>query len=527
MARPEELDALLEIPEDEIATWSKKDQEWYAATTTRLLSLRSPADFAVTHSKGEWKPYRHAVLMSDEIVNMVEHDSCDLLIIEVTVRHGKTLLCSRWAPAWYTAKYRKPVGLASYEADFASTHGRWVRETIKEVGPQYGIQIDDTSRAANRWDVIGGGGMWTAGAGGPITGKGFGFGVVDDPIKNNEEANSAVYREKLWEWWQSTWISRREPGGKLVLVMSRWHQDDITGRILKQADQLGMRVRTVHLPAIAEEDDMLGRRPGEALCPERYDEEALAGIRRDVGPGPWASLYQQRPVARGGGMLRPREHLKEYTKENIGGEVFYQQDNTLVDDAECARFSTMDVAYTRSKRSDYTVMGTFAVAPADPPALMVLDINRKRTTHAEHADLVEATWRDWKPSWIGIEKQMATLSMFDEAQRNGVVVRWLKPDKHKVARAETLAALLDAGRIWVPRDAPWLDEFIDELAAFPVGQHDDQVDVVAYAAIEMTKRHVHPHKSRRKEMSADERIWAQVQKMKKPSRVHPTLGRWP
>jgi predicted phage terminase large subunit-like protein len=436
-----------------------------------------------------------------------------------------TELCSRWTPAWFTAKYRQPVGLASYEADFAATHGRRVREIIKEVGPRFGLEIDETSRAANRWEVVGGGGMWTAGAGGPITGKGFKLGVVDDPIKNGEEANSPVMREHLWEWWLSTWITRREPGGKMLLIMSRWHIDDLTGRLKKLMASLGMRIKVVRLPAIAEEDDELGRRPGEALCPERYDEEALAGIRKDVGPGPWMSLYQQRPVAVGGGMLKP-EWLRKWSSETMNGETYYNLDGQYVLDDELWRFSTMDTAYTRNRTSDYTVIATWGVAPTDPHSLVLLNMQRRRVTHNDHAPMALEEWNTMKPAWIGVEKQMATLSLFDEIARRGVVVRWLTPDRNKVARAETAAALMESGRVWVPEDAPWMADFIDELATFPLGKHDDCVDCLTYAANELSKRTVTPRKVKREPTDASEVMWEKLKKRNKArhSKHHPVLG---
>ena len=521
------LDELLAISEDEIASWPEKDQQWYTAEVQRLIELRSPADFAVANSRGAWVPYRHLQATSDAIVGMLVDDDCDLLIIDQPIRHGKTELCSRWTPAWMLARFPQwRVLLSSYEADFAATHGRKVRDIIDEVGEKYGIALHPGSKAAARWELSNGqGGMGTAGCGGPIIGKGGNLLIVDDPTKNFDEANSMVYREKLWDWWQNVWLGRREPGAKALVIMSRWHQDDLIGRLLKHDS--GMRIKRLRMPVIAEEDDSLGREIGEALCPERYDEVALASIRKDVGPTAWASQYQQRPQARGGGLLRPSEQLNTFVKEQIAGDIFYQCGDVLIDDAECARFATMDVAYTKTRQSDYTVMGTFAVAPADPSFLLILNIERRRTTHAEHADLVMSTWRDWAPSWVGIEKQMATLSMFDQAQRDGVVVRWLKPDKHKVARAETLGALMAAGRVWVPAGAEWLTDFVDELAAFPVGKHDDQVDVAAYAAIELTKRHVNPRRARQRAKSPDELMWDRVQSMKKGSRLHETLGRWP
>lgn len=519
------LDAALALTDDELLALSPADQAAITATISGGMLLRSPADFAAGLSHGLWSPYRHLVHTSDAIVGMVERDECDLLIIDQAVRHGKTELCSRWTPSWFITKFRKRVLLASYEADFASTHGRRAREIVSENGPLFGVEIDSTSRASHRWELIGAdGGMGTAGAGGPITGKGGHLLIVDDPIKNIEEAHSPVMRDHLWDWWQNVFLTRREPGGKVLLIMSRWHEDDLIARLLKT--ETGMRIKRLRMPAVAEDDDVLGRNPGEALCPERYDEVALNGIRIDVGPSAWASLYQQRPISVGGGMFR-KAHFNYWSATRTGDETYNRLGETTVDDSLCWRFATMDPAFSRSKRSDYTVCAVWGVAPTDPHALMLLDLKRLRVEHADHAPLVKEMWDRWQPAWVGIEKQMATLSLFDEVQRQGVVVRWLNPDRNKIARAETAVAMVDAGRVWLPQNAPWLSEFLDEVVSFPVAAHDDQVDVLSYACAELAKRTVTPRKMRHEPQTHADRCWAQLEKRAKRKDMHPVLGRMP
>ena len=519
------LDVLSSLTDEEILALPPDKQAQLKATFEIHLALRSPADFATRLSDGQWLPYRHLVHTSNRIVGMVERDETDLLVIEQPVRHGKTELCSHWTPAWFITKFRRPVLLSSYEADYAATHGRKVRQIIAMHGARFGLEIDNTSRASQRWELTGGmGGMNTAGAGGPITGKGGYLNIVDDPIKNNDEANSLVMRDHLWDWWQSTWLTRREPGVKWLLIMSRWHEDDIVGRILNST--MGMRVERVRLPAVAEDDDDMGRVPGQALCPERFDEVSLAGIRTDVGPAAWSALYQQRPVSVGGGMFRKAAFNYWSAATPREGETYYQLGDHLVDDKECWRFATMDPAFTRSKRSDFTVCAVWAVAPTDPPSLMLLDLRRMRVEHAEHAPLVQDIWDTWKPSWVGVEKQMATLSLWSDVQRKGVVVRWLIPDKNKIARAETAVAVAEAGRIFLPRNAPWLSEFLDEVVSFPVAPHDDQVDVLAYAAAELAKRTVSPRKLHTEPVTPADKTWALLEKRARQKRYHPVLGRF-
>ena len=526
------LDALAGLTEEQVAGLPASVQSQLAAQVERDMLLASPAVYATALSAGRWTPYSHLAETSRAIVNMIEHDSCDLLLVDQPVRHGKTELCSRWTPAWFLSKYpNRRVLLASYEADFASTHGRRVREIIDEHGRRFGLEIDPTSRAANRWELaVHDGGMGTAGAGGAITGKGGHLLVLDDPIKNIEEAQSQVMRDHLWDWWQNVWLTRREPGGKCLLIMSRWHEDDLVARLVRS--ETGMRVRRVRMPAVAEEGDALGRRPGDALCPERYDEDALDRIRVDVGPTAWAALYQQRPIPAGGGMFRRDRfgtwsEAKRSTKPNGDPEVYYRLGETVVDDATCWRFATMDPAFTKTKRSDYTVMAVWAVAPTDPHSLMLLDMRRVRVEHADHIPMIRELWDRWKPAWVGMEKQMATLSMFTEVQRQGVVVRWLLPDKNKIARAETAVALVDAGRVYLPEHAPWLGAFLDEVVSFPVAAHDDQVDVLAYAAIELARTTVRPRHVKHEPDSTAEKAWAQLERRAKRKHHHPVLGRMP
>lgn len=519
------LAQLLSLSPEVIAQLSAKDQEWYSAQLDREMALQSPAMFAERFSNGSWLPYRHLVHTSNRIVAMIENDESDCLIIEEPVRHGKSELCSRWTPAWFVVKHRKPVLLASYEADFAAKWGRGAREIVTDVADTFGVSLDESSRAASRWALADGrGSMSTAGAGGPLTGKGGALMIVDDPIKNPEEANSLIMRDHLWEWWQSVFLTRREPGGKVLVIMSRWHADDLIGRLLKA--NTGMRIERVRLPAIAEDDDPLGRRPGDALCPERYDEEDLKGIRTDVGPGPWAALYQQRPTAAGGGMFR-RNMFRYFTSQTLDGDTYYQLDEHIVAAADCWKFSTMDPAYTKGKRSDYTVLATWCVAPTEPSTLILLDVRRVRVTHADHAPMIREAWNAHSPSWIGVEKQSATLSLFAEVQREGVVVRWLTPDKNKIARAETAVALVDAGRVYFPKDAPWMSEFEDELLTFPVGKHDDQVDTLSYAANEIARRTVHaPRRRKEQPASASDRMWERIKERERTKHLHPTLGRF-
>lgn len=219
------------------------------------------------------------------------------VIISMPPRHSKSETASHWYPVWYLDRFpSRRIILCSYEADFAASWGRKARDTIRANPDKLRVRIKTDTTAAARWETTAGGGMVTAGVGGPITGRGANVLVVDDPVKNAEEAESEITREAIWRWWTSTAYTRLEPGAAAVVVATRWHEDDLIGRLLLAAEEGGEEWEVINLPAIAEAGDPLGRPEGAALWPERYDVPDLARIRGAVQPYVWEALYQQHPT---------------------------------------------------------------------------------------------------------------------------------------------------------------------------------------------------------------------------------------
>lgn len=543
---PTDLEVLRAVPPEEIATWTPERQREYLAALDRAYLLESPDRFG-ERAIHDYQRFAHVRLMGEAIRQMVDEDACDILLIEVSVRHSKSWTCSIATPAWFLSKYpTRTVGLASYEADFAAGWGRRSRSAMEQMGPLFGISVDKRSRAAHRWDLVLpdgriGGGMWSSGAGGQIEGKGYHLGIIDDPIKNREEAESEGHLDKVWEWWQSTFLPRGEPGAKIIIVMSRWSTEDLTGRLL--ADSGGKRVRSIRLPAVAEENEDLTvgrvrwtRRAGDALCPERYSADELEGLRDSVGPWTWASRFQQRPMPATGGLFR-KEHFRYWSATEHGALLDLGHQKRMVDLSECVRFATADIAFARHKRADWTVACQWAVTPEvrgesgeveHPPYLLLVARDRVRIETAEHLPLLRRAWEFVpRPAWIGVEETPSTLSLIELARRDGILVRELTPDRNKQARAETAATMCMGGRVFFPKGAPWLSEWEAELLAFPTVSHDDQVDNLAYAAIEVARGAVRGRRHKASEPTTlEERMRAQLLDRNKKRRVlHPTLGR--
>ena len=450
----------------------------------------SPAALAARH-QADWVDAAHTTFLNDHLVRVASTPG-QRLIVAMPPRHGKSTLTSRYLPAWYIGTYpTRKVILASYEADFASSWGRGVRDILEEHGADlFGIRIRRDSTAANRWDVEGhGGGMITAGVGGPITGRGANLLLIDDPVKNAEQAASRTYRERVWEWWLSTAFTRLEPGASAVVVMTRWHEDDLAGRLLANPEQGGGPWTLVALPALAGAGDALGRAAGEPLWPARYGAEALAEIRRSVGSYWWSALYQQAPQPAGGGLFK-REHFRTYRADRDGdGAERYTLETPagrqVVPAKECVRFATMDPAASTKTSADYTVLAAWALTPQRD--LLLLDVVRQRLEGPDQPEMMRRAMEKHGLAYIAVERVAYQLTLLQAARRAGLPVRELRADTDKVSRALTAAARYEAGAVYHPRSASWLAEWEDELLAFPKGEHDDQVDTVAYAAIQVSR----------------------------------------
>lgn len=465
------------------------------ARARHAKEFSSPADFAVMAGRGRWWVKPHLQLISDTIVERLEAGNARILVT-LPPRHGKSQLISQYTPAWYLIRNpSKHIILASYQAGFAAGWGRRARRLVEEYGPVCGVEVDEQSKAADRWDIAGwGGGMVTAGVGGPITGRGADVFIVDDLVKNAQDANSRIIQERNWEWWQSTAFTRLEPGGSVLGMMTRWNERDWIGRLKEQAEEEGEEWLIINLPALAEDNDPLGRKPGEPLWPERYPEARLERIRENIGSYYWSALYQQNPTPAEGGMFqrdrfRYYETVTEYDAE--GGETkFYRLWDQLgnveqfpVD--ECTRIATVDLAASEREQADYTVILTCAITPKKQ--LLVLDMFRRRLPGPEQIPAMQREYFRNRPQYLAIEATAYQLTAVQNARQAGLPVRELRADRDKVARATTLGVRYEAGQVYHPAKTKWVLDLEGELLSFPRGQHDDIVDALAYAALEVAQ----------------------------------------
>lgn len=391
-------------------------------------------------------------------------------------RHGKSELCSHYLPSWYLGTFpNHRILLTSYEGEFAEGWGRKALATTQANGHLFGVEVSPISSAASRWDLDGfDGGMETAGIGGALTGKGAHLLIIDDPVKDWEQAMSQRYREKAWDWYTSTAYTRLEPNGVIILFHTRWHEEDLAGRVLTEMARGGEQWRVVNLPALAESGDCLGRKLGEALWPERFDEKSLATKQLTQGPRKWAALYQQHPTPAEGGMFKS-------TWFEIVTETPRKFD---------ALVRAWDLAATEGD-GDYTAGVLIGIRGE---SVWVLDVIRGQWSaghrddnislcamqdDSEHGEAVQI-WLPQDPSSAG--KQVAQIS----ADRlKGYRVRYEIVRGDKEMRADSFASRCWAGeksgnKVKV-RQGPWTRAFLNELCVFPNGSNDDQVDAAGDA----------------------------------------------
>ena len=430
----------------------------------------------------------------DSLLVQVAAGELKRLIVSVPVRHGKSEMCSRFYPAWRLGMFpSKRVVVAGYGSEFAEEWGGKARDLLVEFGQRfYGVGVNRGSAAKARWtlDQLGGG-MFALGVGGQLTGRGADDLIIDDPHKNSEEADSQVLRDKIWNWYWGTAYTRLEPHGAIVLLMARWHEDDLTGRLLNHPIDLEPWT-VVTLPALAEEDDALGRAEGEALWPGRYDQRQLEAIRQAQLPRYWSALYQQRPSP-AEGFLFKRQDFRYWRMEthDFGGPAsnyFLPSEDggmpKVYDTGLCPTFQTVDVAISSKQTADWTVIATWRTTAGGE--LLLIDLERQRFEEQQIAEFMMRCndKHNRPPMWV--EKFGAGRSPLAILSRQGYPVLDLPPEAgtklDKVTRAFGAISLYQQHKIFHPPQTEWLGAFEDELCVFDKGRNDDQVDAVSYAA---------------------------------------------
>lgn len=389
------------------------------------------------------------------------------LIINMPPRHTKSEFASHLLPAWFLGG--RPEGKviqSSHTAELAVGFGRKVRNLVgspeyQEIFPGVGLQAD--SKAAGRWNTNAGGEYFAIGVGGAVTGKGADLLIIDDPHSEQEgqSVDGAVF-DRVYEWYTSGPRQRLQPGGAIVIVMTRWHKRDLTGQIIKSSiERSGMdEWEVIELPAILPSE--------KALWPEFWRIEELEKLKAELPVSKWQAQYQQDPTSEEGAIVK-REWWQDWEKEDPPKCEFIIQ--------------SWDTAFLKSERADFSALTTWGVFYRDNDEgkkvanIILIDALKARLEFPALKKTAMEQWTRWKPDAFIVEGKAAGMPLIFELRAMGIPVQEFTPSRgnDKIARVNAVADLFASGSVWKPQKR-FAEEVVEEFASFPVGEHDDLVD---------------------------------------------------
>jgi len=437
-----------------------KDRELYQEKFIKFVEKVWPTFISGAHHK------RMA-----EAFERVANGTCKRLIINMPPRHTKSEFASYLLPAWFLGKFpHKKVIQTSHTAELAVGFGRKVRnlvdsEVYNNIFPNLALQAD--SKAAGRWNTSKGGDYFAIGVGGAVTGKGADVLIIDDPHSEQEAAmaasNPEVY-DKVYEWYTSGPRQRLQPGGAIVIVMTRWAARDLTGQVLKSAAQrTGEEWEVIEFPAILPS--------GRPLWPQFWSFEELEALREELPNSKWQAQYQQNPVGNESAIVK-RDWWKWWEKDNPPQCEYILQ--------------SWDTAFEKTQRADYSAGTTWGIFNCEEdnfaPNIILLNTYKKRVEFPELKRDVLREYNQYEPDSLIVEKKASGAPLIYDLRAMGIPVQEFTPGKgqDKIARLNSVSDIIASGKVWVPQTR-WAEELVDEVAAFPSGEHDDLVDATTLA----------------------------------------------
>jgi predicted phage terminase large subunit-like protein len=473
----------------------------------RELARKSLAEFT-TYTMPEYEMNWHHRLMCEYLDKFARLEITRLMIF-CPPRHGKSELVSRRLPAYILGRNPDaPIITASYGADLARRMNRDVQRIIdspsyQEIFPQtrlFGKNIRTLAggswlRNSDEFEIVEYSGYYRgAGVGGAITGMGMMYGIIDDPVKNRQDASSATIRQGLWDWYVSTFRTRLAPGGGILITVTTWHEDGLEARLLKLAESSpnADQWTVIRLPAIAEEPvasyDI--RQPGEALWPGRYDNDELESTRLTLGSYEWNALYQQRPNPDSGGIFK-RQWWRYWKPKGIKlPPVYVKAEGELIEieavdlpDSFDEVMQSWDLAFKDTKASDFVAGQVWARVGVSK---YMLDYYKQRADINATIRAIESFTGKWPDAYAKLVEDKANgpaVIQLLQGKIDGLIA--VNPEGGKVARAHAASPSVESHNVYLPHPAlhGWVNEFIESCAVFPNGAHDDDVDTFTQAMI--------------------------------------------
>ena len=403
----------------------------------------------------------------------VEMGAHDRIAVSMAPRFGKSQMISIYYPAWYLGKHPDhKVIVASHTADLAVDMARKVRnlmqtEEYKRIFP--GVSIASDAKAAGKWNTNRGGEYYATGVGGALAGRGGHLIIADDPLSEQDiKAGNTDSLDTTYEWFRAGLRTRLMPGGRIVVLHTRWHQRDLIGRLLKDGalNEDGDQYEMFEFPAILNE----GSEDEKSLWPEQWPLESLLRTKASMPAWQWNAQYQQNPTAQESAIIK-KDWIQWWPKEDPPDCDFIVQ--------------SWDTALTTKERSDYSVCQTWGVfedEETNTTNVVLLNSVRGKWEFPDLKRVAHEQYDYWKPDSVIIEAKASGQPLIDEMRRSGIFVQDFSPGKgqDKIARVNAVSDMFSAGQVWFP-ETRWATEVVDELLAFPAGEHDDAVDALTLA----------------------------------------------
>lgn len=438
--------------------------KYIEAMAENELCRRLYSEYLIKVHHGMYKPLQHTQYLAERLQAIADGEQKHI-IVEMPPRHSKSMTITETFPSYFIGRNpNKHVIATAYSEGLARKFGRLNRNKLVEFGADiFDIRMANDNSTATNWSVGDfTGGMVATGIGGSITGEGADLLIIDDPIKNNAEAQSETIRNKIWDEWETTLSTRLHKGASVIVVMTRWHEDDIVGRLLERSPYDWERIR---MPAIAEdEDDLLGREVGEPLSAELGFDEHWAELKKqEVGSKTWNSLYQQRPSASEGNIFK-----REWWQ-------FYERAPRKFD----RMIISWDLTFKGNDSNDYVVGQVWIKKGADK---YLIEQIRGQMDFPETLQAVKNLARKYpQAKEILIEDKANGPAVISSIKREVSGIIPITPRGSKVARAQAITPQIESGNVFLPRNRTFVDDFIEECASFPTGAHDDIVDSLSQA----------------------------------------------
>ena len=425
----------------------------------------------VTEMWSAFIPGRHHKIMADAF-ERVASGELKRLIINMPPRHTKSEFASYLLPAWFLGKYpEKKIIQTAHTAELAVGFGRKVRNLVNSPDYQmvFPTKLSSDSKAAGRWNTSKGGDYFAIGVGGAVTGKGADLLIIDDPHSEQEamQGNPEVY-DRVYEWYGSGPRQRLQPGGAIIVVMTRWSKRDLTGQIVQNSIKRdGDTWETIEFPALLPS--------GNPLWPEFWSKKELEAIKAEIAVGKWEAQYQQNPTSEEGAIIK-REMWQIWDEDRAPFCEYIIQ--------------SWDTAFEKNSRSDYSACTTWGIFYRDneegvPVAnIMLIDAFKQRMEFPELKKKAHELYLEFQPDTLIIEKKAAGAPLIYELRQIGIPLSEYTPNKgsDKIARVNAISDLFASGYVWCP-DTRWAEEVMEECASFPNGEHDDLVDSTSQALL--------------------------------------------